>query len=543
VPSGAWSTRRRACTAPTGASSTASCTWNCCRARSTRSCSACCRSFPRITRNWSRTGRESLYRDLFLSASEGIYRSLPGGGFLDVNPALARMLGYESPAELLLACCNRARDIYVDQARDNEDNARLLAEGRIDQVRVQVYRRDGSPIWVSENARVIHDAQGRPIFFEGSLEDITAQVEAEQALKQSQALYQVLLDNTRDGVFLIQRGMVRFANKAMADILGYPLGELIGLPYMSLIDAEDAAVQEERKREREAGSRDLQMYEVVMVRKDGMRLLCEVRADAVDYQGDIASTGTLRDITEERNQKNALQQAERRYRELFHDSPVGLFRSGLGGEIMEVNPALASMLGFADTEMLKGHFGSMYDVYADPSEREVLVEKAKRDGAFSHHETRVFDASGGIRWVSISVRLTRDENNAPAHFTGSALDVQERRRMQQALISSENKYRTLVEQSHVGVFHHGRGPDRLRQPRTGRHAGVTESTWWQVYLDLLGRRRSTRPRRCVVPTAPPATSPRISKAACCIANASACTRASACGRWRWRAAPAHRHHH
>jgi PAS domain S-box-containing protein len=107
---------------------------------------------------------------------------------------------------------------------------------------------------------------------------------------------------------------------------------------------------------------------------------------------------------------------------------VGLFRSGLGGEIMEVNPALASMLGFADTEKLKGHFGSMSTCYADPSERAGLVEKAKRDGAFSHHETRVFDASGGIRWVSISVRLTRDENNAPAHFTGSALDVQERRR-------------------------------------------------------------------------------------------------------------------
>jgi len=395
---------------------------------------------------------ESLYRDLFLSASEGIYRSLPDGGFLDVNPAMARILGFDSPAELLLAYSNRARDIYVDQDRDAQDNLHLLEDGRIDQVRVEVFRRDGSRIWVSENARVIRDAQGRPIFYEGSLEDITAQVEAEQALKQSQALYQVLLDNTRDGVFLIQRGVVRFANKAMADILGYPLDELIGMPYMSLIDAEHASAQEQRKRDREGGSRDLQMYEVMMLRKDGMPILCEVRADAVDYQGDIASTGTLRDITEERKQQNALQQAERRYRDLFNDSPVGLFRSGLGGEIMEVNPALATMLGFRDPEALKAHFGSMYEVYADPSERDVLIEKAKRDGAFSHHETRVHDGSGGIRWVSINVRLTRDENNAAAHFTGSALDVQERRQMQQALISSENKYRTLVEQSHVGVF-------------------------------------------------------------------------------------------
>src|SRR6185436_16392251 len=146
--------------------------------------------------------------------------------------------------------------------------------------------------------------------------------------------------------------------------------EVIGMEYLDLIDPADRALQIKRKQAREDGSRELQMFEVRMVCKDGRRILCEVRADAVDYQGDIASTGTLRDITEERNQKNALQQAERRYRELFHDSPVGLFRSGLGGEIMEVNPALASMLGFGDTEALKAHFRSMYDVYADPSERE-----------------------------------------------------------------------------------------------------------------------------------------------------------------------------
>jgi diguanylate cyclase (GGDEF)-like protein/PAS domain S-box-containing protein len=396
--------------------------------------------------------RESLYRDLFLHASEGIYRSLPGGGFLDANPALARMLGYDSPAELLLAHGGRDRDIYVDQAADEHDHARLLAENRIDQLRLQVYRRDGSKIWVSENARVVRDAGGEPVFFEGSLEDITAQVEAEQALKQSQQLYRVLVENSRDGVFLIQDGVVRFANAAMAAMLGYDAQELVGIRYMELIDEGDAAAQAERKRQREAGSRELQMYEIQMVCRDGRRILCEVRADAVDYEGGIASTGTIRDVTDERQQQRALMQAERRYRELFQDSPVGLFRSSLQGEIVEVNPAMAAMLGFDSPESLKARFASMLDVYADPAERQLLVERALRDGAFAHHETRVHDASGNVRWVSTNVRLTRDENNAPAHFTGSALDVQERRAMQQALVRSENKYRTLVEQSHVGVF-------------------------------------------------------------------------------------------
>ena len=396
--------------------------------------------------------RESLYRDLFLSASEGIYRSLPRGGFLDANPAMARILGYDSPAELLIARGNRSRDIYVDQASDQHDHDRLLELGRIDQVRVQVYRRDGSRIWVSENARVIRDPAGQPIFFEGTLEDITAQVEAEQALAQSQNLYQVLLDNSRDGVFLIQRGTIRFANPAMAAMLGYPPGELIGMRYMDLVDPGDAPAQDERRRQRESGSRELQMYEINMIARDGHRVLGEVRADAVNYQGEIASTGTLRDVTDERKRERALVEAERRYRELFEDSPVGLFRSSLSGEICEVNPAMASMLGFSSPESLKHRFGSMLDVYANPAERQLLVERALRDGAFSHHETQVNDIDGNTRWVSTNVRLSRDENGLPAHFTGSAMDIQDRREMEQALISSENKYRTLVEQSHVGVF-------------------------------------------------------------------------------------------
>src|SRR5205085_11534378 len=116
-----------------------------------------------------------------------------------------------------------------------------------------------------------------------------------------------------------------------------------------------------------------------LVRRDGRPIRWGVRADGLDFEGDIASTGTLRGGTQERHQRRALQQAERRYRELFQDSPVGLVRSGRGGEIMEVNAALANMLGFRDPEHLKQRFSSMFEVYADPSERQALVERAMRE--------------------------------------------------------------------------------------------------------------------------------------------------------------------
>jgi diguanylate cyclase (GGDEF)-like protein/PAS domain S-box-containing protein len=397
-------------------------------------------------------GSDVHYRSLYLAASEGIYRSLPGGGFLDVNPAMARILGYASPHQLLAELGRSASALYEDPGYVARIHEILLAGGRIERERARVRRRDGRIIWVSENARAILDANGQALVFEGSLVDITAQVEAESALGQSQALYRVLVENSRDGVFLIQRGAIVFANDAMAGILGYGTGELIGMQYMALVDETDRGAQVGRREQREAGSRELQVYEIHLRRKDGSRLLCEVRADAVEYQGDIASTGTLRDVTDDRRRQRDVAEAERRYRELFENSPAGLFRTGLDGRVMEANRRLAGILGYASAEEFKAAVSGMHQVYAHPEERAQLVERALHDGAFNHVETQVLTRDGRLKWVSASVLLIRDEAGAPLHLTGSVLDIDERHDMQLALLRSESKYRTLVEHSQVGVF-------------------------------------------------------------------------------------------
>ncbi|MGH8106393.1 MAG: PAS domain S-box protein, partial [Arenimonas sp.] len=315
-----------------------------------------------------------------------------------------------------------------------------------------VYRKDGSKIWINENVRNIYNDDNQLIFQEGSITDITQQVEAEYSLKQSQALYQVLLEHSRDGVYLIQQGVVKFANQALADALGYTLDELVGMNYLELIASEDMAEQAQRKAVRESGYRGLQMYEVHLQQKDGTPRLFEVRAAAVDYQGAIASTGTMRDVTDERRYMTVLKEAERRYRELFENVPSGLFESALDGSVINANPTMAKMMKYDSVEELKRRVKNTIDVYADPKEREYLVHLGKTQGGFNEHITQLIDSNGDRRWVSASVRLIRDENGNPSSFAGSLVDVDERQRMQQALASSESKYRTLVEHSQVGVF-------------------------------------------------------------------------------------------
>jgi diguanylate cyclase (GGDEF)-like protein/PAS domain S-box-containing protein len=396
--------------------------------------------------------RTESYRALFQSAAEGIYRSLPNGGFIDVNPAMARIFGFESPAAMLTQLQCPARELYVDPAHGAAVLARLDAEGRIDLVESEVQRRDGSRIWISENARAVRDETGSLLFYEGTVIDITERRGAEAAVRQSEALYKVLVDNCRDGVFLVQRGQVVFANRALAAILGYQEHELIGKPYFDLISPGDRAAQAVRRSAREAGSQEVQRYEVNMLHRDGHYVLCAVHADAVHYKGDIASTGIIRDVTEERRQHAALEQAERRYREIFERSPAGLFRTALDGRILEANPQLARILGFDSPDALKRERASMAEVYADPGERQRLVARVLEDGGLDNYETQILRRDGSRIWVATSVRLLQPVEGGEPQFAGSVLDLSARRHAEHALQREESKYRTLVEHSQVGVF-------------------------------------------------------------------------------------------
>ena len=391
------------------------------------------------------------YRTLVEAAAEGLYRSLPNGRFTEVNPAMARLFGYGSPQEMLQNEESRVTDVYVDPTQRMRVHAEANRAGTVQQVQSEMRRRDGSRLWISENVRAVRGADDVLLFYEGTVVDITEQVLAEQALQQSETLYQVLVDNCRDGVFLIQRGKVVFANRAMAAMLGYPDAELIGIAYMELVAPHDREAQMRRRSAREAGSNAVQQYDLHMVRKDGRQLLCQVRADAVQYRGDIASTGLVRDITEERRQQAALKEAEQRYRELFEQSPAGLFRTSMKGAILEVNPQLAQMLGYDSPDELKQR-RSMLDLYADPAERDGILRRLASGDGLDNYETQVVGRDGQRLWVSGSVRVMRPEDGSEPLFSGSVLDINARRRAEEELLRSELKYRTLVEHSQVGVF-------------------------------------------------------------------------------------------
>jgi|GEM_PF-604663 len=124
---------------------------------------------------------EAKYRQIFEGISEGIYRSTPDGKLLFANPSLIRMLGYKNPEDVQGIDLNTT--VYLDRATREKFIKEIERNGEVIGFEAEMVNRDGSVLMVSENARLVKDENGKPLYYEGTLEDVTVKKKAEQALK------------------------------------------------------------------------------------------------------------------------------------------------------------------------------------------------------------------------------------------------------------------------------------------------------------------------------------------------------------------------
>jgi diguanylate cyclase (GGDEF)-like protein/PAS domain S-box-containing protein len=129
---------------------------------------------------------EEKYRSFFENSIEGIFQTTPEGRFITANPALAQMLGYDSPEELMATVTDLDRQLYVDASHRSELGKRLEEVGRVSSFESEVYRKDGSRMWILESVVVVRDENDEPLFYEGSLVDITARKQIEQTQREAQ---------------------------------------------------------------------------------------------------------------------------------------------------------------------------------------------------------------------------------------------------------------------------------------------------------------------------------------------------------------------
>lgn len=169
---------------------------------------------------------ERKFRSLFENVFDGVYQSTPEGRILTANPALARMLGYESEKELLGI---HVRSLYVDPSERDRATARLEAEGELHNVEIALRRKDGQHLIALVQSRVVRDENGYPLYYEGSLTDITERKKIEQ-LKDE--LISIVSHELRSPLTSIQ-GSLQHIHRTMRNQLPENAGKFIDIAIKS----------------------------------------------------------------------------------------------------------------------------------------------------------------------------------------------------------------------------------------------------------------------------------------------------------------------
>lgn len=185
---------------------------------------------------------EERYRSIYENAVEGIFQTSPEGQYISANRALARIYGYDSPDDLTQRVQDISRMLYVEPDRRAEFVRTMQQHDVVNAFESPIYKKNGEVIWISENVRAVRDSKGRLLYYEGTVEDITARKRAEMQLSQSEALYHSLVDAIQQAIFrkdLNER--FTFGNQRFCDTIGKPLNEIIGKTDFDFFPAELAA--------------------------------------------------------------------------------------------------------------------------------------------------------------------------------------------------------------------------------------------------------------------------------------------------------------
>lgn len=169
------------------------------------------------------------YYAIFDHLVEGVFRTTADGHYLLANSALARIYGYQSPLELVASIQDISGSLYAEPGRREEFIRLMQASDTLSGFESRVRRKDGSVIWIRENCRAVRDAQGKLLYYEGTVEDISNQRQMAEALKHSESLYHSLVETMPQGVFRRDlQGRFTFANQTYCKYFGFTLERILG---------------------------------------------------------------------------------------------------------------------------------------------------------------------------------------------------------------------------------------------------------------------------------------------------------------------------
>jgi PAS domain S-box-containing protein len=403
---------------------------------------------------------EWKYRELFERATLAIFQSTPDGKMIRVNPAFARMFGYDSPEELCASVKDIAADIFVEPSRRGELLRRLAEAPALSRVENLYRRKDGSSFCGSLEIHAVKDSGGRMEYLEGFVEDISDRKRAERELRESAERFRSIFKNSSAGVALV--GLDRrylLINPAFCGILGYSVEELLGSEFLDITHPDDVDLSRKAMQEMLNGKGKNVRFSKRFLHKDGHTVWADVSTALVcDADGKPSHFIVhILDMTERRRTEEALWKSEGRAGAIMASAPYGITFVDAQGVITYVNPAAERILGIRQDETGKRtHDDTRWKISAPdggpfPAERLPFHRVMASRKAVYDVEHAIERENGERALISINSAPLFEPDGTISGMVSTIRDITESRHSEEALRESEKRYRSLFDNSLEGI--------------------------------------------------------------------------------------------
>ncbi|TFG03203.1 MAG: PAS domain-containing sensor histidine kinase, partial [Promethearchaeota archaeon] len=354
------------------------------------------------------------------------------------------------PGEYMSLVHEDHKEYVSEQAKRKQ----LGLKDQTNQYEFKGIKKDGEVIWV--------EIFSKTIMFENKtadlilVTDITDKKRTEDMLKESEQKFRIMSEQSLLGIFIVQEEIFKYVNHQLAEITGYSIEEMLSwepkVLYKKLIHPDYIHILMEQGAKKQRGDSDVIIhYQFKGIKKNGETFWADMYSKSIQFQGKTADLGTLIDITEKKIAEEKLIESKNNFEKIAEQNLVGL---GIlqDNKVKYINKKAAENFGTTREELLNMSF-SEFSKFIHPSdlnmEIEFIKETLSNPEKIIEYQGRAIKSSGEITWNDVMIKQIQYEQK-PA-LLGIFRDITEKKKAEERLKESEEKFRTIAEQTFIGL--------------------------------------------------------------------------------------------
>jgi PAS domain S-box-containing protein len=406
---------------------------------------------------------EGDFASLFNFLPIGAFRSTSAGRMVRANPALVAINGYASEAQMLDVVNAVNADWYVQPTRRNEFLEALRRDGFVRGFISEIRRHgDGAHLWISENTHEVRDEQGLVAYFEGTVEDITERVQAQQALERSEEQLRLITSQIPGMVFVLHldpqgKGTYRYLSPGVRDIYGLEPDALLrdaGLT-VRYRHPDDMALRDEDLRRVTSGESVLGgEFRIVLPSGQVKWILRRSTAVSSDAQGQLR-VGVLLDITARKQAEAALSESEALWKLALEGTGDGVWDWNLETGEEYISERIKTMFGYGANDVMATAADIDRLTHREDIPKMRLDRQAHLEGRTPvyRNEHRMRCKDGSWKWVlSRGMVIQRDEDGKPLRMVGTHTDITDLKRAETQQQALESQLREAQKLEAIGTL-------------------------------------------------------------------------------------------